>query len=194
MQVGVIMDSTYESLSDKELVEVILSNKEAFSAIIERYEKPLRRYIARLGVRDIRDIEDILQNSFIKVYRFLYSFDNSFSFSAWIYRIVHNETYDFFRLKKRRPEIVLDEEYQHMFLTLEAEDNPALAFDKKLDAALLREAIEKLDKKYRDVLLLRYGEEKDYAQISDILEIPEGSVATYIHRGKKALQALLNKK
>lgn len=188
------MDTAYESLSDKELVRVILSNKEAFSAIIARYEAPLRRYITRLGVRRSDDVEDILQNSFIKVYRFLYSFDDTFSFSAWIYRIVHNETYDFFRAKKRRPEIVLDEAYQHVFLNIESEDNAALAFDKKLDAALLQQAIEKLDKKYRDVLLLRYGEDKDYAQISDILEIPEGSVATYIHRGKKLLQTLLDKK
>lgn len=94
------MDSPYEDLSDKELVATVLLNKDAFSVIITRYEAPLRRYINRLGVRDPRDMEDLLQNSFIKVYRYLQSFDNSFSFSSWIYRIVHNETYDFFRSKK----------------------------------------------------------------------------------------------
>lgn len=187
------MEKEYESLSDKDLVAIVLSNKEAFSVIISRYEAPLRRYISRLGVRDRRDIEDILQNSFIKVYRFLQSFDDSFSFSSWIYRIVHNETYDFFRTKKRRPEVTLDDESQQLFLNIDSGDDPENTFDTNIDVQMLTKAIEQLDKKYRDVLLLRYAEDKDYRQISDILQIPEGSVATLIHRGKKALKVSLTK-
>ena len=189
------MDAIYEHLSDKELVAIVLSNKEAFSAIISRYEAPLRRYIARLGVRDPRDVEDILQNSFIKVYRYLRSFDEAFQFSSWMYRIVHNETYDFFRAKKRRPEMTVDEESQHLFLNIESEEQgQEKVFDSTLDAKVVTEALQELDKKYKDVLLLRYGEDKDYREISDILQIPEGSVATLIHRGKKALKTVLEKK
>ncbi len=187
------MDQAYKDLSDKDLVAIVLSDKEAFSAIISRYEAPLRRYIKRLGVRDKRDSEDILQNSFIKVYRYLRSFDNSFAFSSWVYRIVHNETYDFFRIKKRRPEITLGEESQHLFLAIEAEDNPEQVFDTAIDRKSIQKALEELDKKYRDVLMLRYVEEKDYRQISDILQIPEGSVATLIHRGKKELRKVFEK-
>lgn len=187
------MNQTYKDFSDKELVAIVLSNKEAFSEVIYRYENALRRYIARLGVRDKRDIEDILQNSFIKIYRYLYSFNDSFAFSSWAYRIVHNETYDFFRIKKRRPEITVGEESQHLFLAIEAEDNPEQIFDTNIDKALMTSALEKLDKKYRDVLLLRYTEDKDYRQISDILQIPEGSVATLIHRGKKELRKVFEK-
>ncbi len=187
------MDTVYESLSDKELVSAVLSNKDAFSAVISRYEAPLRRYIARLGVRDPRDNEDILQNSFIKVYRYLRSFDDAFPFSSWVYRIVHNETYDFFRAKKRRPEITLDEESEHLFLSIEAQENSEKLFDTALEVKKVSSALDALDKKYRDVLVLRFIEDKDYRQISDILQIPEGSVATLIHRGKKALKAVLDK-
>ncbi|MBP6857817.1 MAG: RNA polymerase sigma factor [Candidatus Pacebacteria bacterium] len=188
------MDSPYEDLSDKELVATVLLNKDAFSVIITRYEAPLRRYINRLGVRDPRDMEDLLQNSFIKVYRYLQSFDNSFSFSSWIYRIVHNETYDFFRSKKRRPEITLDDDSQQTFLNIESEhEGPEQIFDKDVDKQLLAKALDSLDKKYKDVLLLRYGEDKDYQQISDILQIPNGTVATLIHRGKKELKKVLTK-
>lgn len=187
------MDLTYENLSDKELVVAVLSNKDAFSAVVTRYETPLRRYIFRLGVKDKRDVEDILQNSFIKVYRYLRSFDDSFAFSSWVYRIVHNETYDFFRTKKRHPEITLGEESQHLFLAIEAEDNPEKVFDKTIDKKLMQGALEELDKKYRDVLMLRYAEDMDYRQISDILQIPEGSVATLIHRGKKELRKVFEK-
>lgn len=186
------MEKEYENLSDKELVAVVLSNKDVFSAIINRYESALRRYIARLGVRDQRDIEDILQNSFIKVYRYLHSFNDSFLFSSWIYRIVHNETYDFFRAKKRRPEVTLDENSGQQFLNIETDDQSQI-FDKQIDAKALNDALQNLDKKYRDVLLLRFSEDKDYRQISDILQIPEGSVATLIHRGKKALKLALTK-
>lgn len=185
------MNPTYETLSDKELVTLVLSNKEAFGAVVLKYEAPLRRYIIRLGVRDERDIEDLLQNSFIKIYRYLRSFDHSFSFSSWAYRIVHNETYDFFRTKKRRPEMTLDEESQYIFLNIDSGDDLEAHFDSSLSQKDIGKALEKLDKKYRDVLLLRYAEDKDYAQISDILEIPEGSVATLIHRGKKILKTMV---
>lgn len=189
------MDAEYEHLSDKDLVAIVLSNKEAFSAIISRYEAPLRRYITRLGVRDRRDIEDILQNSFIKAYRYLLSFDDAFQFSSWMYRIVHNETYDFFRAKKRRPEMTVGEDFQHLFLNIESDtEDQETVFDSTLDAHTVQEALQELDKKYRDVLLLRYGEDKEYREISDILQIPEGSVATLIHRGKKALKVVLEKK
>ncbi len=187
------MDYTYENLSDKELVVAVLSNKDAFSAIIMRYESALRRYIFRLGVRDSRDVEDILQNSFIKVYRYLLSFDDSFSFSSWIYRIVHNETYDFFRIKKRRPEVTLDDDSEKIFINIDSGDDPEKVFDTSVDKGLVMKALENLDKKYKDVLLLRYAEDKDYRQISDILQIPEGTVATLIHRGKAALKKSLEK-
>jgi RNA polymerase sigma-70 factor (ECF subfamily) len=189
------MDIAYESLSDIDLVSAVLSDKNAFSAIISRYEDPLHRYVRRLGVRDLRDIEDILQNVFIKVYRYLQSFDKSFSFSSWIYRIAHNETYDFFRAKKRRPEAPLEEESEQFFISIQSDDlSEEDKFDISIDISKLNTALQSLDRKYRDVLLLRYTEDKDYRQISDILQIPEGSVATLIHRGKKELKKLLQTK
>lgn len=183
------MDIAQESLSDIDLVAVVLSDKNAFSTIIFRYEAPLRRYIRRLGVRDTRDIEDLLQNIFIKVYRYLKSFDQSFSFSSWVYRIAHNETYDFFRAKKRRPEAPLEEDSEQLFTSIQSEEiSPEEKFDNTISFLEINKLLQGLDRKYRDVLLLRYVEEKDYRQISDILKIPEGSVATLIHRGKKELK------
>ncbi len=189
------MEKEYEALTDKELVAIVLSHKDAFSAVIYRYENPLKRYIKRLGVFDDRDVEDILQNSFIKVYRYLRSFDNSYAFSSWIYRIVHNETYDFFRSKKRRPEIVLSDEESQIFLSIPAnEEGLEEVFDKNLKNQDIKNAIGKLEKKYKDIVILRFVEDKDYNEISDILQIPLGSVATLIHRAKKDLKKNLLKK
>jgi RNA polymerase sigma-70 factor (ECF subfamily) len=91
--------------------------------------------------------------------------------------------------------MTVGEDFQHLFLTIESDTkDQETVFDSTLDANLVQEALQELDKKYRDVLLLRYGEDKEYREISDILQIPEGSVATLIHRGKKALKVLLEKK
>lgn len=183
------MNTVYQSLSDIELVGIVLSDKNAFSEVISRYQEPLRRYIRRLGVRDNQDIQDLLQNIFIKIYRYLQSFDNSFSFSSWVYRIAHNETYDFFRAKKRRPEAPLEEDSDHFFQSISSEEiNAEEKFDISIDKTKINKILESLDRKYRDVLLLRYSEDKDYKQISDILQIPSGSVATLIHRAKKELK------
>lgn len=88
----------------------------------------------------------------------------------------------------------MDDDSQQTFLNIESEhEGPEQIFDKDVDKQLLAKALDSLDKKYKDVLLLRYGEDKDYQQISDILQIPNGTVATLIHRGKKELKKVLTK-
>ena len=65
-------------------------------------------------------------------------------------------------------------------------------YDEKINADELNRALNAIDKKYREVLILRFFEHKEYEEISDILQIPTGSVGTLIHRGKKQLQRELN--
>ena len=78
--------------TDQELVSDTLSDKHAFSAIVKKYEEPMRRYIKRLGCKDENEVDDVLQEIFIKVFINLNDYDPSLQFSSWIYRIAHNET------------------------------------------------------------------------------------------------------
>ena len=94
----------YKIKTDTEIVQLSLNNKDFFAILIERYESPLSRYVRRLGVGDNEDVQDLLQNVFIKTYQNLNDFDQDLSFSSWIYRITHNETISFFRKKNVRPE------------------------------------------------------------------------------------------
>jgi RNA polymerase sigma-70 factor, ECF subfamily len=180
-------------LSDSDIVQATLADREQFGVLIERYEAKLRRYIMRLGVRLSDDQDDVLQETFIKAYRNLNSFDTSLSFSSWIYRIAHNEAMTWFRRRSVRPEgnMVSDGEEALEFIA-STSDSPEVLFDKSLNATQITDALGKLDARYREVLILRFFEHKEYDEISDILQIPIGSVGTLIHRGKKQLFTVLN--
>lgn len=180
-------------ITDAQLVQDALKDRHAFAAIVGRYEAPLRRYISRLGVAVREDADDVLQEAFIKVYINLNDFDTSLSLSAWMYRIAHNEAMSHFRKHTARPKAVDFEEDLAIFERLLADVDIAAELEKKILATTVREGISNLPHHYRDVLVLRYLEDKTYDEIADILQIPSGTVATYINRGKKELKVALKK-
>jgi len=179
-------------MTDEEIVRRTLTDKEAFATLIERYEVKLGRYLERLGVALNEDREDILQNAFIKAYRNLNSFDQSLTFSSWMYRIAHNETMSFFRSRNARPQIILDEKNESLVTELEDEDADTTALaEMRISRKELSKAIEKLPARYRDVLTLRFFENRSYVEMSDILQLPVGTISTLIHRAKQKLRKAL---
>tara|TARA_B100002019_G_C21058511_1_gene492915 strand:+ start:44 stop:628 length:585 start_codon:yes stop_codon:yes gene_type:complete len=188
------MDGTPElPPSDEEIVKLTISDKEHFGVLVDRYQAKLTRYIARLGVRDPEDQSDVLQDIFLKTYRNINGFDTSLKFSSWVYRIAHNEAISWYRKKNVRPEghLIADGEEVISFLSAK-EDAADVVFDQGINAEVLNRALLQLDNKYREVIILRFFEHKEYDEISDILKIPVGSVGTLLHRGKKQLQNVLN--
>jgi len=180
--------------SDEELVKMTLQDKSFFGDLVDRYESKLKRYIARLGVKNPDDQLDVLQEIFLKTYKNLNGFDTSLRFSSWIYRIAHNEAVSWYRKRNVRPEghLIADSEDIIQWLSTK-EDSAEVLFDKTVNAEKVGEALAEIDDKYRQVLILRFFEHKEYEEISDILKIPVGSVGTLIHRGKKSLAGVLNK-
>ncbi len=181
--------------TDEEVVLMTLRERSAFGVILERYEGKLARYITRLGVRNLEDRQDVLQDIFIKAYKNLNSFDTSLSFSSWIYRIAHNEAISSYRKQNVRPEGHLIADSEEVLDLLSAkEDGPEAEFDHAINAEEITKALTSIDDKYREAIILRYFEHKEYEEISDILKIPTGSVGTLIYRGKKQLYNALNLK
>lgn len=180
-------------LNDEEIVAKTLVDKQFFGEIVDRYEAKLKRYVARLGVRNPEDQLDVLQDVFLKVYKNLNAFDSSLQFSSWIYRITHNEAISWYRKKNVRPEghLIADSEELIGFLSAK-EDTQDQDFDKTVNATEVNAALLKIEAKYREVIILRFFEHKEYDEISDILKIPVGSVGTLLHRGKKQLANELN--
>lgn len=179
--------------TDEELVVLLIaSDYGAMSVLIDRYQNPLSRYLRRIGVHKEEDIQDLLQDIFIKIYKNINSFNKDLSFSSWIYRISHNEAISFFRHNKARPEGNMVDDSEELLFKIEDESiDLAQEIDQSINAEFLQKAMLGLEQKYRDVLVLRYFEDRDYENISDILQIPKGSVATLIHRAKGKLKEKL---
>ncbi|MDB5188668.1 MAG: subfamily polymerase sigma factor [Candidatus Nomurabacteria bacterium] len=178
-----------EEPTDIELIHATLQDNESYRHVIARYRPKLLRYIGRLGVRDGQQQEDILQEVFIKVYRHLNAYNEAFPFSSWIYRITHNETMSYFRRKRLQP-LSLDV-LLHADLIFPAAEIPA---EETFDPERITMVLNQLDQKYKDVIVLKYFEDKSYDEMADILQKPPGTIATLINRAKQKLKVLLETK
>lgn len=181
-------------VSDENVIPLVIKDRNVFVVLVQRYEQKLDRYIRRLGIISKQDREDVLQNVFIKAYRNIQSFDITLSFSTWIYRIAHNEAVSFFRAKKVRPEGHLIDDGEEVLLRVLDDTDFVGDLDKKIEAKQIEFFISKLEQNYKDIIILRYFEDRDYREISDILKIPEGTVATLLYRAKKKLRILIEDK
>jgi len=182
-----------ETKTDNELVNLSLENEDYFYCIISRYEGLLTHYIQRISLSSKEDAEDILQEVFMSVYQNLNEFDGSFKFSSWIYRIAHNKTISVWRKLKSRPKSISTDENVDLFNIIASDENILKDLEKKCDAKKLSKALNKLDEKYREVLVLKFLEDKDYKEISDILKKPLGTIATLLNRAKIKLRKEVEK-
>jgi len=174
--------------NENEIVELISSwDIDAFYCIVEKYEQKLLKYILRITNVSYEDAENILQEVFIKSYTKINSYNNEYSFSSWIYRIAHNHTIDYFKKNSKKETINLEWDDDNInFLDLfESWENIEENISKKELNKKIWEIINSLDDKYKEILILKFLEEKNYSEISDILKIPEWTVATLINRWKK---------
>lgn len=178
--------------TDEELVRLSLSNKEQFGLLVERYAPKLRAYIGRISSLHNEDTEDILQETFVRVYQNLNDFDASLKFSSWIYRIAHNQTMTFFRKRRARPEghsaLLGDTE----LAMLASESDVLKESAQSYDAEKLQEVLRKLPQEQYEILVLRFFEHKSYDEISDILSLAPGTVATRINRAKARVRLIMN--
>lgn len=176
-------------MTDEAVVEATLRDKNQFAVLVVRYEAKLDRYVRRLGILSPDDRQDVLQNIFIKTYRNLNDFDQGLSFSSWIYRIAHNEAMSWHRRENVRPtgHLVADSD-EVLPQILSDELDPETAAIVAGDALRIETALALVPDKYREPLILRFFEHKEYEEISDILRIPIGTVGTLIYRGKKELK------
>jgi len=180
--------------TDREIVELIASDSSYFTEIVNRYEAPLMRYIKRLGYFDVADVEDVLQDTFLKVYKNLNAYNSDLKFSSWIYRITHNVTIDFLRKKLIRPEgnyNQVDEEFVSRLSSDFSTDEYTISNEV---AREISKAIDTLKEKYRDPIILYFFENKSYEEISDVLKIPPNTVATRLSRAKSILKTSLKSK
>ena len=178
--------------TDEQIVVLTLKNQDYYLCLMKRYEAKLLNYILKISNINKEDAEDILQEVFIKAYQNLNDFDLNFKFSNWIYSVAHNATISAFRKKKVRPQTVSweDKDLNNILESTLDVENTSL---QKLTYKQILKIINRLPLKYKDVLILKFMEGKDYREISDILHKPMGTIATLINRAKKSLKQELKK-
>ena len=175
-------------LKDDELVHRSLQNIEYFACLFERYEKKLIRYILRISSLSTEEADDVLQEAFLKIWKNLNKFDSSLRFSSWAYRIVHNTTMSNWKKSKsygKDQHINIGDE---LFKDMLPGNDFMEELHKENSDMEIRKILNALPKKYSDVLVLKFLEEKNYNEISDILKKPIGTIATLIYRAKKAFR------
>jgi len=186
-------------MEDKELARLAAKGREmAFRELLSRYERPVFSLVYRM-VRDRTLAEDLAQEAFIRAFNAIESYKPRYKFSSWIFKIANNHTIDYLRKRKLdtvsidgSPHARTAEEQAQTRLVVESHEE---APDKYVEARELggqiEEAIGMLRPEYRTVVLLRHVEGYTYEEISEIMELPLGTVKTYLHRARGELKGIL---
>ena len=189
----------YQSLSDKDLVRRCLEgDQRSAREIVSRYERPLFSIVHR-NLRDSALAEDVTQEAFVRAFDRLETYDFSYRFSSWLFKIAYNLSVDELRRKKLdtvsihgAPDATTQEEQEATAVTPVAQDeDPEERFEARQLGEEIEAAIGELRPDYRTAVVLRHIEGRSYDEIAEIMEIPLGTVKTYIHRARKELQGSL---
>ncbi|QJR34431.1 RNA polymerase sigma factor [Gemmatimonas groenlandica] len=187
------------TLPDADVVRLAQQGRElAFRELVRRYERPVFSLVFRM-VRDRETAEDLAQDAFVKVLNHIDKYSPEFKFSSWLFKIANNVAIDHLR-RRRLDTISMDgsphastaSEVEATTLNLESEQESALdELEAKELGSAIEQAIAKLRPEYRACIMLRHVEGRAYEEIAATLDLPLGTVKTYIHRARHELRKAL---
>lgn len=188
-----MIDQKCQNYDDNELVALSIKNSQYFYCLMKRYEDKLTSYVHRFTYLSDDDIADIVEDSFVSAYLHLNDCDCDLKFSSWMYRIVHNSAINFIKKHKQSLRIEVDETDDKFVDWLVADTNIEKETIAKHFDEYIRTVLDKLKPEYKEVIALKFFEEKDYKEISDILQKPMGTVATLLSRAKIQFKQIYEK-
>ncbi len=184
------IDSMEQTTDESIVKEVQNGTTDLFGELILRYEAKLKRY-ARKFLSYQEDIDDLVQDVFIKAYTSILSFDTSMRFSPWLYQIAHNTFVNELRRKGRYSVSIFDADtFLPQLHAKETADEATLSAELRAEMDTL---LSQLKPKYREVVVLHYFEDLSYEAISEILKIPITTVGVRLLRGRQELRKLYTK-
>jgi RNA polymerase sigma-70 factor, ECF subfamily len=184
------------SLTDQEIVALAVEGREAaYRELIRRYERPVFSLILRM-VRDRQLAEDLSQETFIKALNAIATYRPEFKFSSWIFKIANNAAIDQLRRRSVQtlsldgaPNATTPDEIEATVLQVGDRSESALAaLEARELGSSIERAIGQLRPEYRSCILLRHVEGLAYEEIAQLLDLPLGTVKTYIHRARHELR------
>lgn len=169
----------------------------AYNELMEKYRGALSRHVQRM-VRKQGEVDDLVQECFIKAFSALKSYSTDYAFSTWLYKIATNHTIDFLRKKKLatmsidKPIQTRDGEVEYELPDITYRPDKHIVEDERKQ--LIQQAIEQLPEKYHRVIVMRHQQEKSYEEIAMELDLPLGTVKAHIFRARALLYKFLRDK
>ncbi|MCL5030312.1 MAG: sigma-70 family RNA polymerase sigma factor [Bacteroidetes bacterium] len=189
-----MLEKKLNELTDEELINEFQQNNvsKAFEIIIQRYKNPLMNYVYRF-LGDYEACVDIVQETFIKVYRYKNSYSSIAKFSTWIYTIAGNLARTEYQRKKRRNFFSIESTWDENepYEIPDESFRPDVTTDSDLKEEIIQKALLKISASYREAVILRDIQGMSYEEISEIMKINVGTVKSRINRGRAQLQKLL---
>ncbi len=187
-----------DPVPDTELIKRALAGEQqAYYDILKKYRAPLYNLLYRM-VHNKMETEDLVQEAFIKAFSSLATFNDEYAFSTWLYKIAINNCIDFFRKRKLKtfpidkPIESKDGEFKRELPDVSYRPDKNLLTKEK--DQLIEDAISHLPEKYRTAIVLRHHEDKSYEEISELMQIPLGTVKARIFRAREMLKKQLKDK
>ena len=188
-------DASQSSLQDEKYVKKALEgDQRAYQQLTEKYRRPLQYHVTKM-VKETEQVEDLVQEAFIKAFKNLDSYNSSYAFSTWLYRITTNHTIDYLRKKKLRTtsidKPIKTREGEMSFELPDEQAQTDRTIIRKQRKKIITHAIENLPEKYRQVIEMRHIEELSYQEIADKLDLPLGTVKAQLFRAREFLFNIL---
>ena len=176
----------YIVAEDRRLVELVLEGDDtAFEYLFNRYRDAIHRlFVQRLG--GVNDADDLLQETFIKVYINLHRYNTAYTFGQWIYTIARNTFVDYVR--RRQEGLPIDE---HFAAPASSAPTPEERFINLQQQTQIEHYLERLTPRYRQLIRMRFFDEYSYEEIAVKLSLPLGTVKTQIHRARERMCRLI---
>lgn len=187
-------DTEYGSLSDEELILLFQKeDREAFSQLVNRYKDRLVNFLFRYtGSRD--EAEDIAQDTFLRLYRLKHTYKEVGKFSSWFYTIALNQAKSHIRDKRRHAAQPLLQTFGDEERELDVKSEERLPDEQIMledEGRYIQRAINRLEEKHKEIIILRDIQDLEYEEIAGILSIPVGTVKSRINRARESLKAEL---
>jgi len=189
-----LTDRNLNEFSDEELILEFQTNgtERAFEILVQRFKNPLTNFVYRF-LGDYDGCADIVQDTFVKVYRYKDSYSSLAKFSTWIYTIAGNLARTEYQRRRRRNFFSISS-YGDEEKTFDIPDNsyrPDVTADASMKNEIIQKALLKVRDSYREAVILRDIQELSYEEIAEIMQNEVGTVKSRINRGRAELQKYL---
>lgn len=188
---------------DHELVEACRAgDRQAFKSLMQRYQRKV--YSVAYGfLRNQEDALDVVQESFIKVHRYLANFEGNSSFYTWLYRIVTNLCIDHIRKNRRHRELEFDDGLRHdggddaggaVALPLSSMGDPAQLLQRREILDAVQDGLQFLSDKHRAVIVMRELQGMSYEEMAQAMKCSKGTIMSRLFHARRNMQRLLTER